>query len=204
MSTERNEFDIFLSYNHDVKDKVRNLYNKLTIDLNFKVWIDYNQLDNNMLYDQLTEGIKKSTVFLCCVTKKYTESVNCIRELNFASESKKTMIVLMFERLQINEIGSVGFIISPLTRYNCYNDNKIFYTWSGPIFDSILKSLTNCLNGAGESKWDAFGKKVSSQIATIQVMNALNENKGKSSLFNSCNFNLLNLKLCFSSQIKVI
>lgn len=130
-----------------------------------------------MLYDQLTVGIKKSTLFLCCVTKRYEESVNCIREINFASEAKKTMIVLMFEKLEINEIGSVGFIISPLTRFNCYNDKNIFYTWSGPVFDSILKSLNNCLKL--ESKWDSFGKKISSQMTTIQVMSVLNENKGK-------------------------
>ena len=185
MSKENDQFDIFLSYNWDVKDKVKNLYNKLTNDFNLRVWIDYNQLDNNMLYDQLTEGIRKSTLFLCCVTKKYTESVNCIRELNFASESKKTMIILMFERLQINEIGSVGFIISPLTRFNCYNDKNIFYTWCGPIFDTILKSVNNCLNGITESKWDTFGKKVSTQIATIQVMSILNENKG---IYNYLNF----------------
>ena len=103
--------------------------------------------------------------------------MNCIREINFASEAKKTMIVLMFEKLEINEIGSVGFIISPLTRFNCYNDKNIFYTWSGPVFDSILKSLNNCLKP--ESKWDTFGKKISSQMTTIQVMSVLNENKGK-------------------------
>jgi hypothetical protein len=39
MSTESSNFDIFLSYNWDVKDKVKNLYNKLTNDCNLKVCI---------------------------------------------------------------------------------------------------------------------------------------------------------------------
>lgn len=147
MSQENIEyFDIFISYQWDVKDKVKLLYNKLTNEYKFKVWLDDNELDNNMLYDQLVEGIKKSTLFLCCVTKKYAESVNCIREINFASESKKKMIVLMFEKLVINELNSVGFIISPLTRFNCSNDSSMLYKWSGPIFDSIIKSINSSLN----------------------------------------------------------
>lgn len=159
MSQEHTEyFDIFISYNWEVKDKVKLLYNKLTNEYKFKVWIDDNELDNNMLYDQLVEGIKKSTLFLCCVTRKYAESVNCIREINFASESKKKMIVLMFEKLAINELNSVGFIISPLTRFNCFNDSTMLNKWTGPIFDSIIKSINSSLNILPSNSSDSLCK----------------------------------------------
>ena len=139
-------FDIFISYNWDSKDKVKLLYNTLSNEYNLKVWLDDNQLDNNALYDQLVNGIKNSKIFLCCITKKYSESFNCIREINYASELRKPFIVLMFEELLINEIGSVGFIITPLLRFNCFNDKTMLYNWSGPIFESMLKSLNNYLN----------------------------------------------------------
>ena len=139
-------FDIFISYNWESKDKVKILYRKLSNEYNLKVWIDDNQLDNNLLYDQLVNGIKNSKIFLCCITKKYSESFNCIREINYASELRKPFIVLMFEELSINEIGCVGFIITPLLRFNCFMDKTMLYNWSGPIFESMLKSLNNYLN----------------------------------------------------------
>ena len=136
------QFDIFLSYNWDCKDLVKTLYEKLTTELNYKVWLDDQQLDSShMLFEQLCEGIKNSKCILCCVTKKYTESDNCIREINFASVSRKPLIVLMLERLDISEIGSVGFIIAPLTRLNFYKEQNADLMWTGLMFESLKKSL---------------------------------------------------------------
>jgi len=149
--TPNNSFDIFISYNWEIKDQVKLLYYKLTNNLGFKVWLDDKQLDSSILYEQLVNGIKKSTLFLCCVTKKYTQSDNCIREITFASESKRPIVVLMFQDLPINELGSVGFIIGPLLRHNCFNDINIFHSWSGDCFNSILKSINSILNKRSNS-----------------------------------------------------
>ena len=92
------KFDIFLSYNHDHKSYAKALYNKLTNELNFKVWMDDMQLSHDSLQGQLGDGIINSRVFLCCITKKYSESVNCQRELGLADTKKKPKIILMLER----------------------------------------------------------------------------------------------------------
>ncbi len=88
--------DIFLSYNRGNKAYVQRLYDKLC-NLKLKVWIDDKNLDNTSLNLQLAKGIKNSHVFMCCITKKYSESQNCQNELLFAIKENKPIIILMFE-----------------------------------------------------------------------------------------------------------
>jgi len=98
---------------------------------------------------ELANAIKNSTVFICCLTKKYCESKNCKNELEYADASEKKVIVLMFERFTKNdfsEIGGIGFIIGPMVRYNCYKHPDIFHNWSGEIFDSFLQAIYAHLN----------------------------------------------------------
>ena len=135
-------FDIFLSYNWESKDLIKSLYAKLTQELEYKVWIDDHQLDSRGLYEQLCEGIKNSKCVVCCVTKKYSQSENCIREINFASVSRKPLIIIMLDRLDVSDIGSVGFIIASLTRFNIYK-NDTNSKWSGEIYNSMIKSIAD-------------------------------------------------------------
>jgi len=95
MSSNKN-FDIFLSYNWDHKPFVSKLYEKLC-NLNFKVWLDDIELDHTPLSKQLADGITKSHIFMCCISKKYSESRNCREEFFFAISENKPTIILMFE-----------------------------------------------------------------------------------------------------------
>ena len=137
------KFDLFLSYNWGIKENVRQLYQKFTTNHNLKVWIDDEQLDNAGLYEQICEGIKNSKCFVCCITKKYTESANCQREISYATNINKPLIVLMFEDLAIADIsGSVGFIITPLLRFNLFNDmHTIPYGDWGSNMNSAIKAI---------------------------------------------------------------
>ena len=91
------KFDIFLSYNWDHKPFVKKLYNLLCNELNFKVWIDDMELDNTPLTSKLADGINNSHIFMCCITKKYSESRNCRKEFFYAFSKNKPTIILMFE-----------------------------------------------------------------------------------------------------------
>ena len=95
-SNKQFDYDIFLSYNWDHKPYVQKLYDKLC-NLNLKVWIDDKELDHTSLTAQLANGIKNSLVFMCCITKKYSESKNCREEFFFAISENKPTIILMFE-----------------------------------------------------------------------------------------------------------
>ncbi len=173
------QFDIFLSYNWDSKDLVKSLYQKLTEELNYSVWLDDNQLDSRSLFEQLCEGIKLSKCVLCVVTKKYTESDNCVREINFASSCRKPLVVIMLERLDIMDLGSVGFIIAPLTRLNFYKQDPEMM-WSGLMFENLTKSLQ--LNTAGVKN-----EKTKMLTNTINVALKFSANNKKSTKDNENN-----------------
>lgn len=140
------KFDVFLSYNWSSKSLASSLFQKLTQDFGLKIWMDDLELDNRMLYEQLCDGIINSKCFLCCITKKYTESDNCIKEINFACLNKTPLVIAMLEDLNISETKSVGFIIAPLTRFNFYYEKDMSRLWSGNSFDSMVKSIQSIVS----------------------------------------------------------
>ncbi len=116
-------YDVFISYNWEIKDQVKKLYQVLT-SLNYKVWMDQTDLnaDSSPLTAELATAIKNSKVFLSCITKVYCRSFNCNREIEYASAKNKQMITLMIENIDpvtIDEIevtghdqkSGIGFII---------------------------------------------------------------------------------------------
>ena len=58
------------------------------------------------------------------------------------------LIIAMLEDLDISKIGSVGFIIASLTRFNYFEEKNI--TWSGKTFETMMKSVLSnisCYDG---------------------------------------------------------
>ena len=55
----------------------------------------------------------------------------------------------MLEELDISKIGSVGFIIASLTRFNYFEENNI--AWSGKIFENMMKSILSNIPDCDES-----------------------------------------------------
>jgi len=117
-------FDVFISYNWEIKDQVKKLYQVLT-SLNYKVWMDQTDLNagSSPLTVELALAIKNSKVILSCLTKDYCKSYNCNSEVEYASAKKKQIITLMIERIdttKIDEIqitgrgqaSGIGFIIT--------------------------------------------------------------------------------------------
>lgn len=144
------KFDIFISYNWDIKPSVIKLYQALTTKYNFRVWMDEYEMGQTRLVDELSTAISNSELFLCCITKKYSESENCKDEMDYAKNLKKKFIVLMFERIPMDDLGGVGFIIGPKVRFNCYKEPAMFNEWSGSTFDSIIEAIKDNLNASSE------------------------------------------------------
>lgn len=132
-------FDVFISYQWDIKDQVKLLHKKLSL-LNIKAWRDDSNLraTNLPLSEQLAIAIKKSKIFLCFFTQKYSESKNCNLELNYAHDLGKPIIVLAIEKPDLEKLVGMGLIISNTIRINCYKHTK---SWSEDDFESIKKSI---------------------------------------------------------------
>ena len=117
-------FDVFISYNWEIKKQVQQLYAILT-SLNYKVWLDERELNagSNALTAELALAIKNSKVILSCITKDYCKQFNCNLEVEYASAKKKEMVVLMIEKIDTtkideiqitgrNQSSGIGFIIT--------------------------------------------------------------------------------------------
>ena len=138
------EFDLFISYQWDIKPDIRNLQEKLlSADPanRLKIWRDDDRLEINSLglTDQLAKGIKKSKIFLCCLTHKYNKSKNCRMEIEYANRLNKRILVLFIDKLDFNkDLDGIGLIIASLLAINCYKHPG---TWVKHDFEVINNSI---------------------------------------------------------------
>ena len=133
-------FDIFLSYQLDNKDNVILLFNRLKT-YNYKVWIDIEELKARDLREQVEHGIVNSNLFICCITRKYCESKICWFELNTAINNNKETIALMFEDINITELGEIGQLINSTIRYNTFKEGYDNLNWTSNYFQIILNDI---------------------------------------------------------------
>ena len=96
------KFDLFISYSHENKEKVLELFRKLK-QQGFHSWIDTEQMINGDINWMMKKGIDESELFLCCATTSYCKSENCLKEIEYAYFSKKKIVYVLFEKFNGEE-----------------------------------------------------------------------------------------------------
>lgn len=138
----REEFDVFISYSLEKKSQAKLLYNELVVKHNFRMWFD--ELYSRALQPtRLAKGIANSKVFLCILTRDYLASTDCINELKYAYKLKKKIIVVFFEKLDLNsDMGEVDFIMntSACIRYKFYRFDLNDWS-SNPMFQYVVEEI---------------------------------------------------------------
>ena len=141
MNQSNESYDVFISYNWNIKDQVEKFHQKLESSTPLRGWRDID-LRPTGLYGQLANQIMNSKMFLCLINKKYVESLNCRRELEFAFRISKPIIYLMIEKLDFkkpDELGnSVGFIMGDSDYTHCYKSPN---SWWDDKFEEIKSSI---------------------------------------------------------------
>ena len=136
------KYDLFFSYNHDSTREVKELYHKLKEHYgnSLRIWIDFEQWVAGVDSDELLmKGLKQSNCIICFITKKYSQSVVCKRELSFALE--KPHAILMLEHY--NEIeDAVQFKIKIDSRLNFYWNKEKPSMWVGEEYEKLLKTIS--------------------------------------------------------------
>ena len=51
----------------------------------------------------------------------------------------------MFERWNMEDLGEIAFIITPLVRHPVYKNPSLLNEWSGDVFNPILKAIKSHL-----------------------------------------------------------
>ncbi len=140
------KFDLFFSYNHESKKEVKELYQKLKEHFgnSLMIWIDFEQWVAGVDADELLmKGLKQSNCVLCFITKKYSQSDVCKRELSIAL--KKTHAIIMLEHYNQIE-DAVQFKIEIDTRLNFYWNKDKPSIWVGEEYEKLLKTIKPYIN----------------------------------------------------------
>lgn len=126
--------------------QVEKLHEKLTKECGFSVWRDKTNLEKTeSLESELSSNIKSSKVFLFCLTRKYYLSKNCKKELRYAiniCNPSKPVVFLMLERLELSELGDIGFILCDYVYIQCYKSQP-FENWPDIFFKEISTTIEN-------------------------------------------------------------
>lgn len=94
---------IFLSYNWGKEnktqiEKVLPLKSFLESNTRLKCWLDLERLGPGCDLDhEMNQGVERADVFICCLTDRYLQSVNCCRELSFAKQHEKFIVPLLLD-----------------------------------------------------------------------------------------------------------
>jgi hypothetical protein len=100
-------YDLYLSYERSVESQVKNLYNKLKSDM--KICSKFENTTSTI--DQIAKSIKNTKLFVCILTKKYSD-------------------------VRLDELERIGMIVAGLNRINCFNNQN---TWFDYNFNDIKK-----------------------------------------------------------------
>ena len=95
---------IFISYSHSNKTLVHPLVVRLK-DL-YPIWINIDKLIGGVrLSEEIENGVRDSSLFICFISKEYCESDACNKEIALANKLKKLILPIMLQREATNGIG---------------------------------------------------------------------------------------------------
>jgi len=151
------QYDLFISYEWGIKKEVEPFHAKLeAAPQPLKVWRDNRlQYNNDSLYAQLGRQIKRSRLFLFLLTKAYTQSTMCKKELIYAAKLGKTIICFMIEKMTSDEMGDeIGFIMGNCVYKQYYKNPKSLdpkkdvrhSNWFNDYFDDAKELILTNLN----------------------------------------------------------
>ena len=94
-------WDLFFSYNWGKNniniEKVNQIHNRLKKELNLEIWWDQTHLEEGNWVKKITNGVKNSEIFISFITRDYSESQNCMKELEMAYNLKKEIMFFINE-----------------------------------------------------------------------------------------------------------
>ena len=134
---------VFVSYQWDSQRVVMKLRDRLSAE-GFGCWMDVGQIGaGDQLYEEIDKGIRACRVFLSCVTKRYTQSRNCRREVTLANLYQKPIIPILMEKIEWPPAGSLAFVFAEL----------LYIEMTGDIdenFDRLVTQVKKLVDSVGQ------------------------------------------------------
>ena len=86
---------IMLSYNHDSKDLVDQVCQRLRHE-GYRIWIDTEHMHGSTL-ECMAHAVEQAMCVIVCMTEKYKQSPNCQSEAEYAYRLKKPLVPILFQ-----------------------------------------------------------------------------------------------------------
>ena len=130
---KKGEKHVMISYSHEQKKTVEKLVSELRRNGITNLWIDTENTHKfEGLVKAMVHAVDNSSSVICCISKAYSESENCMGELVYARFKQKTIIPVVVEENFVPD-GQLLFCIKA--------DNFRFNISSDDNFHSNLKLL---------------------------------------------------------------
>ena len=127
------EKHVMISYSHVQKKTVEKLVSELRRNGITNLWIDTENTHKfEGLVKAMVHAVDNSSSVICCISKAYSESENCMGELVYARDKKKTIIPVVVEENFVPDGELLFCIKADKLRFNISSDDD---------FNSNLKLL---------------------------------------------------------------
>jgi hypothetical protein len=117
------------------------------------------------LSEKILKAIKACKILICCMTKNYSQSRYCQKELVVAvmlfcinkvcfvnyiflilkDSLNKKIIVLMFENQRLKDLGKIGLIMDKFIRINIFKDTDALNYWCGNLASALFVTIETML-----------------------------------------------------------
>jgi hypothetical protein len=143
------KYYFFLSYAHENKDQVMKMLDNVIL-AGLTVWTDAEEMKQGSIDENMTNGIRNSQVFVACISTKYEESENCMKEFNYAIAIKKDIIYVLFEKIKgekerMDQLGVIGFHMMRKHFYKPKNVTEIIKGIKDLLIVSFMNFITHLI-----------------------------------------------------------
>ncbi|CAF1131186.1 unnamed protein product [Adineta steineri] len=135
---------IMLSYEWNNQELVKRVADMLK-QRNIPIWFDIAGDMKGNINTAMANGVEGAAAVISFDTVAYSKSINCQKELTYASQLKKNIVPVLLENDTEFENTWLGMIIASLNRINMQDDNQ---------FHSTIDTLVQQLNKFLEEKND--------------------------------------------------
>jgi hypothetical protein len=93
------EYEIYISYNFTIKDKVLNLYDQIkSYKVSNRIFLDKYEFKSGSIFNnEYKLGILNSKLIICCLTNDYLKSSYNFNELLYSIQLNKTILILLYD-----------------------------------------------------------------------------------------------------------
>jgi hypothetical protein len=137
--------ELFLSYCHSNKDIVHKIADELT-KINYKIWIDRNLIQGNMLFADIQKGIEFSHIVICFISENYCKSKNCLKEITLADKKNKKILPIMLDNYFNVEQEGIQLMISGINSFYAFKQPDTFSPWSNNHFEKLKGTIFQLLS----------------------------------------------------------